>query len=305
VAAGAAVAIAILGACGGDDGGADDVALEDVEPVVELDPCTLLDADTASELSGGDVGDAEQEVADDGSISCQFAFADGGVADTAGSAIAASLSFSPGDEGDVPGGSLATALSIGDAGAVEEEDQKVRVVYVVETVVVRVEVAPADGEVTPELVDEVVEFAESTEAPVTEAVTGEAPPEETTTTAAPTTTTTEGSTSTTADPDAVNLWRLTAVEHRDQVGSTFQFECPGPHPEPANLAAIWGTGTYTDDSSVCIAAVHAGVITLEDGGSVIIEMRPGQDAYPASVANGIESREWPEWPGSFAVVDAD
>ncbi|HEY7069132.1 MAG TPA: LCCL domain-containing protein, partial [Acidimicrobiales bacterium] len=105
----------------------------------------------------------------------------------------------------------------------------------------------------------------------------------TTTTAAPTTTT-EGSTSTTADPDAVNLWRLTAIEHRDQVGSTFQFECPGPHPEPANLAAIWGTGTYTDDSAVCIAAVHSGFITLEEGGSVIIEMRPGQDAYPASTA---------------------
>jgi hypothetical protein len=294
-----AASLAIIG-CGGD-GGDEEVALEDVEPVVELDPCTLLDADTAAELSGAEVEDAEQEVGDDGSISCQFAFADGGVADVAGSSIAASLSFSPGDEGDVPGGSLATALSIGDAGAVEEEDSKVRVVYVVETVVVKVEVAPADGEVTDELVDEVVEFAESTEAPVTEAVTGEAPADDTSTTEAPSTTL--GATSTTADPEVVNLWRLTAVEHREQVGSRFQFECPGPYPEPDFIPNIWGTGVYTDDSSVCIAAVHAGVITLEDGGSVIIEMRPGQDAYEPSEANGITSQEWPEWPGSFAVVD--
>jgi hypothetical protein len=298
------VVVALLGACGGDDGG-DDVGLEDVDAVVELDPCSLLDADTAADLSGGDVEDAEQEVADDGSVSCQFAFADGGAADLAGSSIAASLTFASGSEDDIPGGSLAEALSLGDGGAVEREDKKVRVVYVVETVVVEVEVAPADGEVTDEDAEAVVDFAESTEAPVTEAVTGEPPaPEETTTTEPPTTT--EGATDTTAptvDAEAATLWRLTAVDHRDQIGSTFQFECPGPHPEPANLGAVWGTGTYTDDSSVCVAAVHSGVITLEEGGSVVIEMRPGQDSYPPSEANGVSSREWPEWPGSFAVVD--
>lgn len=292
----------VLGvACGGDDGG-EDVVLEDVEPIVELDPCTLLDADTASELSGAEVDGAEREVDEDGSVACQFAFADGGVADTAGSAIAASLRFAAGDENDVPGGSLATALSIGDAGAVEEQEAKVRVVYVVQEVVVFVEVAPADGEVTEDLVTKVVEFAETTEAPVTEVVTGE-PFVPTDTTAAPTTTTEPESTTTTADPEILELWRLNTTDRREQVGSRFQFECPGPHPDPTSLGSIWGTGTYTDDSSVCVAAVHAGFITLEEGGTVIVEIRPGQDAYPSSEANGITSSEWPEWPGSFAVVD--
>ena len=180
--------VAALAACGGGGDDDDTVALEDIEPIVDIDPCDLIDDDTASQLSGAEVGSAESTTAEDGTTSCEFAFADEDDADTAGSAIAASLRIGPGDEDDIPGGALARSLSIGDAAAVEEEEQKVRVVYIVREVVVRVEVAPGSGEVTPELVDEVIEFTETTEEPVTEAVTGE-PFERTTTTVARTTTT--------------------------------------------------------------------------------------------------------------------
>ena len=289
--------VAALAACGGggDDGEDDTVALEDIEPIVDIDPCDLIDDDTASQLSGAEVGAAESSTEEDGTTSCEFAFADEDDADTAGSAIAASLRIGPGDEDDIPGGALARSLSIGDAAAVEEEEQKVRVVYIVREVVVRVEVAPGSGEVTPELVDEVIEFTETTEAPITEAVTGQ-PFEETTTTV-------DTETSTTADQTVEDLWRRTASEFRDQVGAHFEFECPGRDVDVASLATIWGTGTYTDDSAVCVAAVHDGRIALDEGGTVTIEMRPGQDAYPASTANGITSHEWPEWPGSFAVIE--
>lgn len=81
-------------------------------------------------------------------------------------------------------------------------------------------------------------------------------------------------------------------------GQQITYDCP-PAGEPHS---VWGTDVYTDDSSVCTAAVHAGVITLDDGGSVTIEMRPGQDSYEASEQNGIESGSWGSWHGSFVVV---
>jgi hypothetical protein len=177
------VLAALIAACGGDDGGGDDVTLEEVEPIVAVAPCDLLDSGTAAELAGAEVTEPEEVLEDDGTTSCSFGFADDEVAETAGSDIAALLEIGPGDEDDVPGGSLARSLDMGDASAVEEEEDKVTVVYVVQTVVVIVEVAPGSGEVTPEMVDDVVEFTESTEPAVTEAVTGEPfVPDETTTT---------------------------------------------------------------------------------------------------------------------------
>lgn len=176
--AGLAALALVAGACsgGGDDEEATEetVALEDVEPIVDIEPCDLIDDATASALSGADVEAAESRTDDDGTTTCDFAFADADVADETGSAIAASLSIGPGDEDDVPtGASVARTLSMGDASAVEDEGDKVRVVYVVREVVVRVEVVPGDGEVSDELIDQVVEFTETTEPTVTEAVTGE------------------------------------------------------------------------------------------------------------------------------------
>lgn len=169
---GLVVAALVAAACG-DDGGGDDVSLEELEPIVALEPCDLLDAGTASALTGAEVTEPEAVVEDDGTTSCSFDFADEEVAETAGGDLAALLSIGPGDEGDVPGGSLARSLDMGDASAVEEADDKVQVVYVVQTVVVIVEVVPGTGEVTQDVIDDAVEFAESTEPIVTEAVTGE------------------------------------------------------------------------------------------------------------------------------------
>ena len=62
---------------------------------------------------------------------------------------------------------------------------------------------------------------------------------------------------------------------------------------------MWGTDTYTDDSSVCIAAVHAGLITEDEGGRVVIEIAPGEESYTGSEANGITSTDYGSWSGSF------
>jgi hypothetical protein len=65
---------------------------------------------------------------------------------------------------------------------------------------------------------------------------------------------------------------------------------------------LWGTDLYTDDSSVCVAGVHAGRITLQGGGAVVIEIRPGATAYAGSTRNGVDSAGYGEWGGSFVVL---
>src|SRR2546426_706394 len=47
-------------------------------------------------------------------------------------------------------------------------------------------------------------------------------------------------------------------------GERFPYNCP---PNGA-LWPVYGTDTYTSDTSVCPAAVHAGLITVASGGSV-------------------------------------
>ena len=68
-----------------------------------------------------------------------------------------------------------------------------------------------------------------------------------------------------------------------------------------SYGSIWGTDTYSDDSAICVAAVHAGRLT-PDGGAVTIEILPGLSCYTGSTRNGITSSDWATWSGSFSVV---
>lgn len=79
--------------------------------------------------------------------------------------------------------------------------------------------------------------------------------------------------------------------------------------EPASLncpaggaaATVYGTGLYTDDSSICTAAVHAGLVSFERGGGVKVQREPGASTYQSSARNGVTSRDYGNWGGSFRV----
>ena len=94
-------------------------------------------------------------------------------------------------------------------------------------------------------------------------------------------------------PDAD--WNSTAQDYRGQDGLQVSYDCPAG----GEAWTVWGSDVYTDDSLVRTAAVHAGLITFASGGTVVIEIRPGQASYDASTRNGVESLDWPDWPGSF------
>jgi len=74
---------------------------------------------------------------------------------------------------------------------------------------------------------------------------------------------------------------------------------------PANFAnnrSVWGTDVYTDDSYICRAAQHAGLISRSKGGKVTIELLPGQTAYAGSTRNGIGTSNYGSWAGSYRFI---
>ncbi len=65
-------------------------------------------------------------------------------------------------------------------------------------------------------------------------------------------------------------------------------------------ASVWGSGPYTGDSSICTAALHAGVVD-PSGGPVRVIPSAGLDSYEGSSANGVTTRDWGSFGSSFDV----
>jgi LCCL domain len=60
-------------------------------------------------------------------------------------------------------------------------------------------------------------------------------------------------------------------------------------------SAVWGTDVYTDDSSLCLAALHAGVLG-PGGGTITVLRSAGRPLYVGSARNGVTSHDF----GSYA-----
>lgn len=60
---------------------------------------------------------------------------------------------------------------------------------------------------------------------------------------------------------------------------------------------VSGSQYYTDDSSICRSALHAGVIN-ENGGAIHVRRSSGRKSYPSTYHNGVTSRASGEWQRS-------
>lgn len=96
--------------------------------------------------------------------------------------------------------------------------------------------------------------------------------------------------------NAANPWAANAREHRGQNGTSFVHQCP----PGGSLGTVWGSGPYTDDSSICTAAVHAGRIQSASGGPVTVFVHPGRAGYVGNEANGVRTSNFGAYPGSFS-----
>jgi hypothetical protein len=93
------------------------------------------------------------------------------------------------------------------------------------------------------------------------------------------------------------LWNTSPSMVSFETGKTYKFKCPSLGKE----SSVWGTDIYTLDSSICNAAVHAGKVTMASGGSVTIELRPGESSYKGSTRNGIKTNDYGAYGQSYVV----
>jgi hypothetical protein len=64
---------------------------------------------------------------------------------------------------------------------------------------------------------------------------------------------------------------------------------------------VWGTDVYTDDSTICRAAVHAGAVAAT-GGPVRLQTAPARQSYAGSTRNGVWTQDYGPWEGAFSFV---
>ncbi|EPR62489.1 scavenger receptor cysteine-rich domain-containing protein [Toxoplasma gondii GT1] len=83
-----------------------------------------------------------------------------------------------------------------------------------------------------------------------------------------------------------------------QAGAMFVATCPeGCSEEPGSLK---GTYIYTDDSPICKAAIHVGVVGPL-GGNIVVVLGEGQDSFMESERNGVKSESFGRYDRTFMV----
>ncbi len=95
-------------------------------------------------------------------------------------------------------------------------------------------------------------------------------------------------------------WETQANDYSGNIGKRYTFYFP---PGGVISSRVWGTDVYTYDCSIASAAVHAGLITTQNGGTVTIEIRAGQSSYKGSIRNGVTSNDWGAFGGSFIFIN--
>jgi hypothetical protein len=96
----------------------------------------------------------------------------------------------------------------------------------------------------------------------------------------------------TAKPDPGTL-----VRYRGYTKEVYYFLVKG-----SDQGTIWGTGIYTDDSPLAVAAVHAGKLEVGQRGIIGVRMLDGLAEYQGSTEHGIASRDYGSHLGSYRIV---
>ncbi len=103
-------------------------------------------------------------------------------------------------------------------------------------------------------------------------------------------------------------WRESLRGYTDEgvgEGDRLTFWCP-PAGDQNVDTRVFGTDVYWTNSPGCSTAVHAGVITFDEGGWFVVEVLEDVAHHEVEVAprNDIEPRQWSRRATGFRVLDA-
>lgn len=89
------------------------------------------------------------------------------------------------------------------------------------------------------------------------------------------------------------------------VKKSYTVFCPSNCLDVNHCIRVKGSGPYTVNSPVCLAAIHAGVLNPQTGGGVEVLVREGQKDYLGSVKHGVGAIAYSEYFASFTVKKSD
>ncbi|AMK77819.1 MULTISPECIES: LCCL domain-containing protein [Methylomonas] len=92
---------------------------------------------------------------------------------------------------------------------------------------------------------------------------------------------------------------FSAAQIEGEPGSTHLVACPAEC--DAAYQILNGTDTYTSNSYICLAAIHAGLIGPQ-GGAVQVIIEKGRPAYRGSIRHKIQSSDYGKYEGSFRLA---
>jgi hypothetical protein len=90
-----------------------------------------------------------------------------------------------------------------------------------------------------------------------------------------------------------------AIAFRPQTGKVATFLCPSTLTRTID---IWGTDVYRDESPICTAAVHAGVLTPGTSGQVTIVMGSGAESFLGKRRYGVTSLSYGPWDSTYSFI---
>lgn len=99
------------------------------------------------------------------------------------------------------------------------------------------------------------------------------------------------------DASGVQPGPTNMVSLQQQIGKTYRFRVTG-----AVNGSLWGTDVYTSDSTLAVAAVHAGVLRAGQTGTVKVKIVMPPAGFQGSSRNGVNSGAYGIYSGAYQIV---
>lgn len=91
--------------------------------------------------------------------------------------------------------------------------------------------------------------------------------------------------------------------YQGQTGKVLYFQITGGMPGGGRggvaSGSVWGTDVYTLDSTLAVAAVHAGAVQSGETRVVAVTILAPQASFAGSTRNGVTTSGWGQFPGAF------
>ena len=89
--------------------------------------------------------------------------------------------------------------------------------------------------------------------------------------------------------------KMTLATLETKPGGSVHVMCPAG----CTTGDVWGTDVYTGDSTLCVAAVHAGAVSADKGGEATVQLGGPQGKFDGTPRNGVTSASFESFPTSF------